>query len=177
MKRTGLLFLLCWAVMSLMAQQLTVSSMTAAPMDISASQYERKDVNGQPCALIKVQLAAVGARFEGNVIGDTEFKTGEYWVYMSSGSQMLRIKHPNVLPLTITFQDYGIKSVQGKQTYELVLVMPQLIGQEVDDGMRYLVMSVTPAHSIVYIDGQLQQVNLQLATSRSTSRDGPAWSP
>mgnify|MGYP002623678212 FL=1 len=159
MKRTGLLFLLCWAVMSLMAQQLTVSSMTAAPMDISASQYERKDVNGQPCALIKVQLAAVGARFEGNVIGDTEFKTGEYWVYMSSGSQMLRIKHPNVLPLTITFQDYGIKSVQGKQTYELVLVMPQLIGQEVDDGMRYLVMSVTPAHSIVYIDGQLQQVN------------------
>lgn len=159
MKRICLFSVLCWAVMTLVAQNLTVSSMTAASMDISASQYERKDVNGDPCALIKVQLPAIGARFEGNVIGEPEFKTGEYWVYMSSGSQMLRVKHPNVLPLTVTFQDYGIKSVQAKQTYELVLIMPQLIGQEFDDGMRYLVMTVTPAHSIVYIDGQLQQVN------------------
>ena len=30
------------------AQKLTVESMKAAPYDISASQYERKDLNQQP---------------------------------------------------------------------------------------------------------------------------------
>ena len=41
--RVCLFSVLCWAVMTLVAQNLTVSSMTAASMDISASQYERKD--------------------------------------------------------------------------------------------------------------------------------------
>jgi hypothetical protein len=55
--------------------------------DLSASTYERKDLNGQACALVKVQLAAYGAKFEGNVIGEVAYKTGEYWVYMTEGSR------------------------------------------------------------------------------------------
>lgn len=140
------------------AQKLTVESMKAAPYDISASQYERKDLNGQACALVKVQLAAMGAQFEGNVIQPVEYKTGEYWVYMTEGSKELHIKHPSFVPLAVNFRDYGIKGVEQKVTYVLTLNIPQAGTQPLDDGMRYLAMTVAPANATVYIDNQPQVV-------------------
>lgn len=91
------------------AQKLTVERMMASSVDLSASQFERKNLAGQACGLLKVQLAAVGAQFEGNVIGTPEYKTGEYWVYMIPGSIILRIKHPRYVPLDVNFRDYGIR--------------------------------------------------------------------
>ena len=137
------------------AQKLTVEGMTASSVDLSASQFERKDLAGQVCGMVKVQLAAAGAQFEGNVIGTPEYKTGEYWVYMSPGSYMLNIKHPQFVPLNVNFRDYGVQGIQSKVTYLLTLVMPQ-IGQAVDDGMRYLAMTVEPKNAVVMIDNQLQ---------------------
>ena len=93
MKRILLLILCCLAVVNeVQAQKLVVESMAASPTDISASQYMRKDLNGNPCALVKVQLAAEGAKFEGNIIKPVDYKTGEYWVYMTEGSYMLSVK-------------------------------------------------------------------------------------
>ena len=138
------------------AQKLTVEGMTASSFDLSASQYERKDLAGHVCGLVKVQLAAAGAQFEGNVIGNPEYKTGEYWVYMSPGSYMLNIKHPQFVPLNVNFRDYGIQGIQSKITYLLTLVMPQAGIVNVDDGLRYLVMTVEPANATVYIDNQSQ---------------------
>ncbi len=126
--------------------------------DISASQFERKDLNKQPCALVKVQLAAFGAVFEGNVIGDVAYKTGEYWVYMSEGSQELRVKHANYLPLHITFANYGVHSVKGKTTYNLTISKPMLQPGSDDDGTSYLIMTITPKNSTVFVDDQLQTV-------------------
>jgi len=154
-------FILILALVSqfqVQAQELTVKSMTAVPMDLSASQYERSDLAGQPCGLVKVQLATTGAQFEGNVIGQVEYKTGEYWVYMSEGSYMLSVKHPSFVPLSVNFRDYGISEVQGKATYRLTLLMPQTGGMDVDDGMRYVLLSVEPSNATVYIDEQAQVV-------------------
>lgn len=141
-----------------MGQDLKVRTMSLNTSDLSASTYERKDLNKQACALVKVQLAAYGAKFEGNVIGDVAYKTGEYWVYMTQGSRELRVKHPNYLPLHVNFADYGVgRGVMSKQTYTLTLVMPQ-IGMDVDDGLRYLQLTVEPANAMVYIDNQPQQL-------------------
>jgi len=108
-----------------LAQKLTVESMQATN-DLSASQFRRNDLNGQPCALIKVSLAAPGATFEGNVIQPVEYKINEYWVYMTKGSKELHVKHPNYQTLAIYFGDYGIeKGVQPLATYTLSLSMPQ----------------------------------------------------
>ena len=79
--------------------------MTASSFDLSASQYERKDLAGQACGLVKVQLAEEGAKFEGNVFGNVEYKTGEYWVYMTQGAYMLRIKHPKF----VLFQESKVR--------------------------------------------------------------------
>ena len=128
MKRNLLLILFLWSALTgLQAQKLTVEGMTASPMDLSASQYERKDLAGQACGLVKVQLAVAGAQFEGNVIGTPEYKTGEYWVYMSEGSYMLTVKHPNYIPLRVNFRDLNIPGIQSKITYELTLLIPQAV--------------------------------------------------
>ena len=158
MKRLTTIFTFLWlAIAAIWAQELTIKEMKVSPTDLTASTMPRMDRNGNPCGLIKVQLAAIGAQFEGNVIQPTDYKTGEYWVYMTEGSYMLRIKHPNFVPLSINFRDYGIRGIEPKTVYELTLLMPQ-IGQEIDDGMRYLVMNVEPKNCTVYIDDKLQNV-------------------
>lgn len=108
------------------AQELTVKSMTASPTDLSASQYRVADLNGSLCGLVKVQIAASGVKFEGNVIGEPEFKTGEYWVYMSEGSYELHIKVPNYLPLELNFRDYDIMRIESLCTYKLIITLPLL---------------------------------------------------
>ena len=157
-------------------QDLTVRSITADSYDVSASTYRRLDMNDVPCALVKVRLAVANAQFEGNVIQPVEYKTGEYWVYMTEGSQLLLVKHAQYLPLMIRFSDYGIKRLQSLTTYVVTLVLPTSgNSQSMDDGMRYLAMKVSPANSIIYIDGQQQlesngQVNVLLSPGQHTYR-------
>ena len=110
------------------AQKLTVDDMKATN-DLSASQYRRKDLSGEACALVKVQLATADVGFEGNVIRPVEYKGGEYWVYMSKGSRELRIKHmaksPSFVPCHVSFSDYGIRNLESLTTYNLTLLLPQ----------------------------------------------------
>ena len=159
MKQIVIILCLLAAAFDVCGQELTVKRMEVAPMDLSASTQPRNDRNGNACALVKVQLATAGASFEGNVIGDAEFKKGEYWVYMSEGSYMLNVKHASFLPLFVNFRDYDIKRVEGKVTYVLTLLMPQSGPVPIDDGMRYLALSVVPANSYVEIDGLEQQLD------------------
>ena len=149
--RQILLIIACFLCCNLSAQKLSVESMTALPMDLSASQYERKDLNGQPCALVKVQLVTMGARFEGNVVGSADYKTNEYWVYMTEGSYMLSVKHPNFVTLSVNFRDYGISGVQGKATYRLTLLMPQAAGVV---QTQKLTINYTPTNAMVLIDSK-----------------------
>lgn len=128
-------------------QKLTVKSMTAAPMDISASKYERPDNNGKACALVKVLLAVPGVQFEGNVLPPAEFKTSEYWVYLSDGSKELRIKCPGYASQHVVFKDYDIKEVKSKVTYNLTLVAP-------NSSVQKFTIRYSPTNAIVLIDSK-----------------------
>ena len=128
MKRKFLIIFSCWVMLSVAsAQELTVKSMSAAGNDVSASTQRRLDYNQQPCALVKVQLPLPGAVFEGNVMQPVEYKTNEYWVYMTEGSKELHVKHPNYQTLVVTFPDYGIKSLQSLNTYNLAIHIPKSV--------------------------------------------------
>ena len=156
MKRIVIILSLLIAAFDVCGQKLTVEKMEVAPMDLSASTQLRNDRNGNPCGLVKVQLAAVGAQFEGNVIGDVAYKTGEYWVYMNDGAYLLRIKHPNFLPLDLNFRDYGIRKVEGKCVYVLTLLMPQ---GSAPVQTQKLTINYTPATAMVLIDSTPYQGN------------------
>lgn len=157
MKRIVIIFSLLITAVSLQAQKLTVERMEVAPMDLSASSQPRNDKVGNPCALVKVLLPTVGVTFEGNVLGGVEFKSGEYWVYMSEGSYMLNVKHPNFYPLMVNFRDYDIKRVAGKTTYVLTIGMPQTGAALVQ--MQKLTINYTPATAMVIIDSTPHQSN------------------
>ena len=156
MKKLLLICCLLMTVMGMQAQKLTVEKMEVAAMDLSASTQPHLDKNGNPCGLVKVQLAAAGAQFEGNVLGDVAYKTGEYWVYMSAGSYMLNVKHPNFLPLFVNFRDYGIQKVESKTTYVLTLVMPQ---GNAPVQKQKLTINYSPASAMVIIDSKPYQGN------------------
>lgn len=103
------------------AQHISVSSCRYNPYDLSASTNERKDLNGTPCGLLKIQINKDDLSFDGNVIGKIAYKNGEYWVYLTSGSKSLNIKHPDFMPLTVTFSDFNISSIESKGCYVMQL--------------------------------------------------------
>ena len=137
------------------AQKLTVDGMKVTN-DLSASQYRRADLNGEPCGLVKVSLTARGATFEGSIIEPVEYKTGEYWVYMSKGSRELRIKHPSFVPLHVTFSNYGIKDIQSLTTYNLTLLLPQASNTVQS---QKLIIDYSPSDAIVVVDSKPHQGN------------------
>ena len=161
MKRLYLILLICLLALTTQAQELTVKSMTVAGNDISASQYRVNDLNGQPCALVKVQLATRGAKFAGSVIGTPEFKNGVYWVYMPAGVKELEVQHDNFVPCHVTFGDYGIQPLQSLTTYVLTLLMPQG-GTAEPVKLQKLTINYSPANAMVLIDSQPYQGNGRL---------------
>ncbi len=155
---TQLVFVLLSCTL-VMAQEITVKSFTPDPMDLTASTQRRNDVNGNACALIRVLLAKPGATFHGNVMGDTPYSQSEYHVYMTKGTKMLRVKLDGYLPLDLQFANYGITALEGLSTYRLVLTLPNVPGQNYDDGKTYFTLTVTPNNASVRVDGNLVELD------------------
>ncbi len=148
-----LLLLVLWLIPA-HSQELTVKSFVAKTNDLSASTHERKDLNGNSCALIKVQLATPGAQFSPNVRGDVEYKVNEYWVYLPTMNKHLEVKHPSFLTKDVVFADYGVK-LEPKTTYSLVLSMPSTGTTQQMVTSQYLVFNLEPKDAIVEVNGEV----------------------
>ena len=108
-------------VLVLQAQELTVKSMEVAEGDLTASVHPRNDLNGNPCALVRVMLKDSAPKFEGNVLGEVERVGVQHMVYMSAGSKQLEVIYGDN-HLQIFFSDYGIEELESKVTYNVVIV-------------------------------------------------------
>ena len=107
---------------TLSAQELTVVSFEARTTDMSAKIRQRKDLNGDAAALVRVQVAAPGVLFKGNIVGEVETGFGEYLVYMAKNSRHLRIYHKDYLFVPL---DYEIPvKIESNCTYLLKLEVP-----------------------------------------------------
>ena len=106
-------------------QTLKVIKMDMSTSDISARTLPRYDINGQPGALIKVQLPQKGATFKTplGILGDVKDDNGEYLVYVPEKTKQLTVKVSNALPITVMFAEYGIKMVEGKTNYVLQIIV------------------------------------------------------
>lgn len=147
------LILLCLFVsLQGFSQSLVVESFKANSNDLTARVKERKDLNGNPCALIKVELPIKDILFEGNVVGDVEWKKGEYWVYMSQGSRNIKIKSDNYRPLFVDFNRFDGGVVKGAETYILSVNIVQSKQEDQAIG-NYLIVNVIPKDADVKVDG------------------------
>ena len=126
-------------------------SMEIKPFDASASVYERRDLNGQPCALVKVILLLPDIGFEGNIVGNSDFKKGEYWVYLTGGTKKIKLKHASIPPMMIEFADFGIPAVESKSTYELVIEVETDDPEQAEQIRKYAEEIETLKHSLAQV--------------------------
>ena len=137
------------------AQDIEVKKFESLEKDQTAVTSPRKDINGNTCGLVKVALKEAGAEFEGNVMGDVQFTGSEYLVYLPNGTKRLGIKHPDYLPTTIVFADYGTKRVASSTTYELK-VKTNKKKAKVDNSKKGIaVFNIKPSNAMLMIDGQI----------------------
>ena len=142
--------------MSISAQKLSVESFAIKANDLTARTQARQDVNGIDCALVKVQLAASGATFSGNVVGDVKYNTSEYWVYIPQGSKRLNIRLEGYLPLEVNFEDYEVKPLESKAVYVMVVsgitTSPSIEAPRIKTG--WIILDSKPQGASVFINDE-----------------------
>jgi hypothetical protein len=155
MKRIVCIFVYLSCVIALSAQDIEVKKFEPLEKDQTAALSPRRDINGVTCGLVKVLLKEPGAEFEGSVMGDVQFTGKEYLVYLPNGTKRLGIKHPDYLPTTIVFADYGTKKVASSTTYELK-VKTNKKQAKVDNSKKGMaVFNIKPSNAMLLIDGQI----------------------
>ena len=104
------------------AQDFAVKQFRQLPNDVSAFIDPVRDLNDEPCALIKVAAPEEFAFSSPLGIVVRRDEVGEIWLYMPRGSKMLTIKHPRWGVL----RDYRFpQPLESHVTYELTLDLPR----------------------------------------------------
>ena len=137
------------------AQDIEVKKFEPMVKDQTAALSPRKDINGVTCGLVKVTLKEPSAEFEGSVMGDVQFTGNEYLVYLPNGTKRLGIKHPDYLPTTIVFADYGTKKIASATTYELKVKTNKKKAKVDDSKKGVAVFNIKPSNAMLLIDGQI----------------------
>lgn len=134
-------------------QEFIVKSFDLRSNDLKAKSNPVCDLNGDPCALIRVMVALRGCTFEGSIIGEPKADPGEYLVYIPAGTRTLRVKHPDYLPLDFRFP----VKIEKNRTYELRLLLPGVPEGELPRvESQFLAMNVTPREAVVFVDSMMR---------------------
>ena len=105
----------------LQAQEL-VPSFRTLEKDLLARTQPRLDLNDVPCAFVRVSAANIETyTFEGNIIGDVIYQSGEALVYMTKGSRNITIKSNKFGMLKFDFPQKLEKQVVYKLDLKLIL--------------------------------------------------------
>ena len=148
MKKTAILFLFfVGLVFSAGAQELKVLEFRADPTMTDATRFPKQDLNGDRCGLIRMGLVMPDATFEGDIIS-SEYKDGEWWIYMVRGANWITIKSAKYLPLR-----YEFDGIQSNITYVMNIEKPQ-IAYEGPTGTLKIECNIKDAS--VYVDGENQ---------------------
>ena len=119
-----LLFIIVFlsSILTAGAQELRVKSFTPLPMDLTARKQQRLDLNGKPCAMLKIMVMDDITDCNKSNIGDIATSGVMKLVYLPSVVRSVTLNFKYHYPLTITFADYGVTKLESSATYELRLV-------------------------------------------------------
>ena len=127
MNKLKLTILFLFMSLAASAQRLAVESLKLRPNDLSARNVknQRHDLNGKPCALLKVMVLDDITKCSSGNIGDIVTEGPVKLIYITSATPSIELSFQYHYPLTINFADYGYKHLEGNSTYELNLVDAQ----------------------------------------------------
>ena len=124
MNKLKLIILFLFMSLAASAQRLAVESLKLRPNDLSArnAKNQRHDLNGKPCALLKVMVMDDIMKCSSGNIGDIVTEGPVKLIFITSATPSIELSFQYHYPLTINFADYGYKHLEGNSTYELNLV-------------------------------------------------------
>ena len=127
MNRIKLIFLFLFMSLAASAQRLAVESLKLRPNDLSARNVknQRHDLNGKPCALLKVMVLDDITKCSSGNIGDIVTEGPVKLIFITSATPSIELSFKYHYPLTINFADYGYRHLEGNSTYELNLIDAQ----------------------------------------------------
>ena len=127
MNRIKLIFLFLFMSLAVSAQRLAVESLKLRPNDLSARNVknQRHDLNGKPCALLKVMVLDDITKCSSGNIGDIVTEGPVKLIFITSATPSIELSFKYHYPLTVNFADYGYKHLEGNSTYELNLIDAQ----------------------------------------------------
>lgn len=148
------LFLICFVLLGFLAfsQNMSIESFRCLDNDLSARVAKLKDINGELCALIRLNTPERGFEFSGCNVEKTEQKTGEIWVFVSPGVKFITIKH----------RDFGAiinypfpESIKSGYAYEMKLRtarVRQIFEETVTE--QYLVIESNTPDAKIFINNE-----------------------
>ena len=127
MNKLKLTILFLFMSLAVSAQRLAVESLKLRPNDLSArnAKNQRHDLNGKPCALLKVMVLDDITKCSSGNIGDIVTEGPVKLIFITSATPSIELSFKYHYPLNINFVDYGYKHLEGNSTYELNLVDAQ----------------------------------------------------
>jgi len=106
-------------------KSLIVDKIVFLENDPTAISQKKIDSNGNPCALLLINLALNGAAFHGQKYlyhNPEDDKISQYWVYVEEGTAFLDIRVHGYKPIHIEFAKKGIKHIEKLKTYEVTII-------------------------------------------------------
>ena len=155
MKRIVTLLLFFVSLSAFAQDKLTVVSVEQNLFDLSAARRPKKDANGVPGALLRVQVPLVeNLKFKGSVLSSSH-QSGEYLVYVAAKTRKVTITHPNFVPLVIDFEEHNIK-IESKAVYVVRLQLPTNYntGYHVITTTQYLEFETVPEEVTITVNGE-----------------------
>lgn len=118
------LFLICIFLVTFCAnaQEMKVNSVTSDITDLSAKMNPRYASDGSPCALLKITCPQSGISFQAQgLVGEIEYKGGEYQIYLACSAKDLMIVSKNNGNLNLVLSKYNVLPLQPNLVYHVFI--------------------------------------------------------
>lgn len=162
-KFTALIVLILMAgLLPAVAQEFDVREFAAEPTDLAARRYEKRTVNDDVCALVKVVTNISDMKFDSNIgIVEVEKKEEGYWVYIAPRERRIRLMAPGYLPLDVPMPEPAKSYV----VYNMVVAS---IGVNASDIMPVNFIVDGHPDALLEIDDESFQLNESVRLAKGT---------
>lgn len=128
MKNFFTLFVILLSFQTLTAQEFEVREFKPDPSDVTARTQQKRTVNDEPCALVKVNTNIKGMQFDSNIgIVDVVHQADGYWLYIAPKERRIKLMATGFLSLDVDMPEPAV----ALKVYNLVVA--QKFGGQVSD--------------------------------------------
>ncbi len=116
--RYVVLFFALFSIVYVSANEFEVREFKKDPTDLAARRFEKRTVNDEPCALIKVTTNVKGMQFEANLgIVDIVHQDDGYWIYVQPRERSIKLMATGYLSMDMPMPEPAVAHV----VYNLVI--------------------------------------------------------